>query len=110
MGRPKNLHPLPPLAPHPPRSYTAPSSPAKLTPIMIRLIFWIAVVFAAIWLWRKFNAPTRARRDEDKPASLTMVRCAQCGVHLPQDSALRRDSHWYCSQPHLEQGPSNGAR
>ncbi|AIS19522.1 PP0621 family protein [Pseudomonas rhizosphaerae] len=77
---------------------------------MIRLIFWIAIVFAAIWLWRKFKTPARARREDNKPASLTMVRCAQCGVHLPEDSALRRDSHWYCSQPHLEQGPGNGAR
>ena len=41
---------------------------------MIRLIFWIAIVFAAIWLWRRFKTPARAPREEHKPASLTMVR------------------------------------
>ena len=77
---------------------------------MIRLIFWIAIVFAAIWLWRRFNGSVRQQRRDDPPASLTMVRCAHCGVHLPQDSALRGDKLWYCSQPHLEQGPTAGAR
>lgn len=77
---------------------------------MIRLIFWIAIIFAAIWLWRKFKAPAQTGRPADRNASLTMVRCAQCGVHLPEDRALHRGSHWYCSQPHLEKGPGASER
>jgi uncharacterized protein len=34
-----------------------------------------------------------------------MVRCAHCGVHLPQDRALSSRQEWYCTQAHLEQGP-----
>ncbi|SFW84256.1 hypothetical protein EDB98_12047 [Pseudomonas fluorescens] len=39
-----------------------------------------------------------------------MVRCAQCGVHLPRDRALALEQQWYCSQAHLEQGPGNRER
>ena len=72
---------------------------------MIRLLFWIALIAAAFWLWRKFKISqqpdTRTRLDDP----LRMVRCAHCGVHLPNDRALQLGNDWYCSQPHLEQGP-----
>lgn len=73
---------------------------------MIRLIFWIAIVFAALWLWRKIkpSAPQQAPKAGDQ--TLLMVRCAHCGVHLPQDRALNRDQQWYCSPAHLQQGPA----
>ena len=80
---------------------------------MLRLLFWIVVIFAAIWLWRKFKAPAasnqshRAPREQDEPP---MVRCAHCGVHLPRDRALSVQQQWYCSQAHLEQGPGTRDR
>ncbi|KIP89332.1 PP0621 family protein [Pseudomonas fluorescens] len=77
---------------------------------MLRLLFWIALIFAAIWLWRKFKAPassTRSPREQDAPP---MVRCAHCGVHLPRDRALGNQQQWYCSQAHLEQGPGTSGR
>jgi uncharacterized protein len=33
-----------------------------------------------------------------------MVRCAQCGVHVPRDKALAQGAQWFCSQAHLDQG------
>ncbi|WRH91761.1 PP0621 family protein [Pseudomonas fluorescens] len=80
---------------------------------MLRLLFWIVVIFAAIWLWRKFKAPAasnqshRAPREQDAPP---MVRCAHCGVHLPRDRALSVQQQWYCSQAHLEQGTGTSDR
>ncbi|MBC3272135.1 MULTISPECIES: PP0621 family protein [Pseudomonas] len=80
---------------------------------MLRLLFWIALIFAAIWLWRKFKAPAsaspsgRASREQD---AAPMVRCAHCGVHLPRDRALGNQPQWYCSQAHLEQGPGASDR
>jgi uncharacterized protein len=80
---------------------------------MLRLLFWIVVIFAAIWLWRKFKAPaasnqsSRTPREQDAPP---MVRCAHCGVHLPRDRALSVQQQWYCSQAHLEQGPGSSDR
>ena len=71
---------------------------------MVRLLFWIALIAAAFWLWRKFKASNAAKPDKSLEDPLKMVRCAHCGVHLPSDRALRRNSQWYCSQAHLEQG------
>lgn len=75
---------------------------------MVRLLFWIAVIFVAVWLWRKYKAlPQRSAENTSgrKPDTLNMVRCAHCGVHLPDNRALHRGQQWYCSQAHLEQGP-----
>ncbi|MBO3276753.1 PP0621 family protein [Pseudomonas schmalbachii] len=69
---------------------------------MIRLLFWIALFALAWWLWRKATrpAPQAPRRDE---TAEPMVRCAQCGVHVPRTQALQDDQRWYCSRAHLEQ-------
>lgn len=75
---------------------------------MLRILFWIALIAAAVWLWRKLKRASStpgSAREQDAPP---MVRCAHCGVHLPRDRALTLEQQWYCSQAHLEQGP--GAR
>ncbi|MCY1277754.1 hypothetical protein D9M68_148490 [compost metagenome] len=77
---------------------------------MGRLLFWIALIAVAIWLWRRFNRPARPAAKKPEPGATPMVRCAQCGVHVPQDHALPHDGHWYCSQLHLTQGPRHGDR
>ena len=80
---------------------------------MLRLLFWIVLIFAAVWLWRKFKAPAAANQSS-RPAreqdAAPMVRCAHCGVHLPRDRALSVQQQWYCSQAHLEQGPGSSDR
>ncbi|MGE8500099.1 MAG: PP0621 family protein [Pseudomonas sp.] len=76
---------------------------------LFRLLFWIAVIIAAFWLWRRFTRPARRpapKTDEAAP----MVRCAHCGVHLPREHALPLAERWYCTQTHLEQGPKPGER
>jgi uncharacterized protein len=78
---------------------------------MIRLLFWIAIVAIAVWAWRRFKSP-KARADTPPATGTTlpMVRCAQCGVHLPGDRALASGNQWYCSRAHLEQGPAQRDR
>ena len=76
---------------------------------LFRLLFWVTIIFAAIWIWRRFiSQPKRTRAAED--AAAPMVRCAHCGVHIPKAQALSQDQQWYCSQAHLEQGPHTGDR
>ncbi|HED17369.1 MAG TPA: hypothetical protein ENI64_11225 [Gammaproteobacteria bacterium] len=31
-----------------------------------------------------------------------MVRCEQCGVHLPRSDALQHTQQWFCSSKHLQ--------
>jgi uncharacterized protein len=73
---------------------------------MVRLLFWIALIAAAVWLWRKFKRPVSMQQRPSEPGATPMVRCAHCGVHLPQDRALSSRQDWYCTQAHLEQGPT----
>lgn len=76
---------------------------------MLRLIFWFALIAAAVWLWRRFKQPSSAQRPTDDSAAshdaAPMVRCACCGIHLPKAQALPAAELWYCSQQHLTQGP-----
>ncbi|MBD9653699.1 MULTISPECIES: PP0621 family protein [unclassified Pseudomonas] len=79
---------------------------------LFRLLIWIAIIFAAIWLWRRYVGATRQRQKAAPPADspAPMVRCAHCGVHTPQQHAVQLAQRWYCSQAHLEQGPKPGAQ
>ena len=70
--------------------------------MLFRLLFWIALIAAVVWLWRRANRPAAARPAQERDAT-PMVRCAQCGVHVPQDKALPHATQWYCSQAHLDQ-------
>ncbi|TNB96555.1 MULTISPECIES: PP0621 family protein [Pseudomonas] len=77
---------------------------------MLRLLFWIVLIFAAVWLWRKFKSPASSAQSPREQDAAPMVRCAHCGVHLPRDRALNLQQQWYCSQAHLEQGPGASDR
>jgi uncharacterized protein len=72
---------------------------------MLRLIFWLAVIAAGIWLWRRFKQPRPAPQPADSQDAPPMVRCACCGLHLPKTQALQGAGLWYCSQQHLARGP-----
>lgn len=72
---------------------------------MVRILFWIALIGAAVWLWRRFKAPQRRTQQAEQHAA-PMVRCAQCGVHVPRTAALPHQQSWYCSQAHLPSGHS----
>lgn len=73
-----------------------------------RLLIVIILLVAGFWLWRRLTR----RRDDGRPpqTTLPMVRCRQCGVHVPQDQALQADGKWYCSRAHLEQDNRSGGQ
>ena len=61
---------------------------------MGKLIFWLVVVFAAMFVLRLVNVAKRgadrrrgAPRDAAKPAA--MIRCVDCGVFLPSTDAVK---------------------
>jgi len=68
--------------------------------VALAFVFWVVVSFVQRLL-RKRAAEKRAA-----PPSADMVRCAHCGLHLPQAEAITRDGVYFCSKQHLEQhGP-----
>ena len=73
--------------------------------MLFRLLFILTLVGALIWFWRRSRRSNR-RPPQGDPSSESMVRCARCNVHLPQRLALHQQTHWYCCQAHLQQGPA----
>lgn len=74
---------------------------------LFRLLFWIILIAAAFWLWRRFMRKS-SKAKKATQTTLPMVRCAQCGVHVPRTQALQNQDRWYCSRAHLEQDNQPG--
>jgi len=75
---------------------------------LFRLLFWIILIAAAFWLWRRLTSSKPTTSDKPQQTTVMTVRCVQCGVHLPRDQALQSHDRWYCSQAHLEQDNKSG--
>ena len=65
------------------------------------LVILIVVVVLALMFGRRRGG--RPDRQYPRGEAEGMVRCAQCGIHLPRSEALLRDGRTYCSTAHLEQ-------
>lgn len=69
---------------------------------MGRLLFWmlLAMLVYALARNRLGSGARRARAGQKPPEA--MVRCATCGLNVPQSEALSRDGQWYCGKDHME--------
>lgn len=66
---------------------------------MSRLIFLIAIVAVIYLIIRSY------RKDvprQDKPVVDDMVRCAQCGVHLPKRESVQSGGLYFCCAEHRD--------
>lgn len=65
---------------------------------MSRLIFLFAVIAVVYWLLKSYlKQPPQNSAPE---TSEDMVRCSQCGVHLPKSEAILVGGEFYCSEAH----------
>ena len=55
-----------------------------------------AYVLWRFWFRRETDAPVPPSADSGE----SMVRCAQCGVYLPETDALAADGRHYCNEAH----------
>lgn len=76
----------------------------------MKFVLVIAVVLVAVWIWRnnrreehRDEAGTAARRPASPASPAPMVACGQCGMHLPQDEAVRGQRGVYCCHEHRRQ-------
>jgi uncharacterized protein len=72
----------------------------------MKLVFWIVVVLALMFGLRLLNAAKAKRRGNASgrgpatpPPAETMVRCARCGVYLPQKDAVPGAAGPTCGDP-----------
>jgi uncharacterized protein len=68
---------------------------------LLKYLLLVLGLFLAYWIFKAYRAtrrgdrvPTGARETED------MVRCAQCGVHLPRSESLMSGQAFYCTPEH----------
>lgn len=68
---------------------------------MLRTLVFLAAVGLAVVLIRKLLSTYKpAVKQQRKVASKDMVRCALCGLHVPEHEAVEHKGRRYCSQEH----------
>jgi uncharacterized protein len=68
-------------------------------------LFRYAIWFILGWLVfyfvkRLLNKPTRSTQRPRTPPIDQMVRCATCGLHVPQAEAVQSGQRFYCCKEH----------
>ena len=68
---------------------------------MGKVLLWIVIVFAVLFVLRLVNAQKAKRRQDAraKPATQTMVRCVHCGVFVPRADAKPGPAGLTCGEP-----------
>ena len=64
------------------------------------LILLGVVVWVIWWLRTKRNDTDKTQDPSGQQAPQTMVRCAHCDLHLPQNDAVQGSLGVYCSTAH----------
>ncbi len=72
---------------------------------MSRLLFLLAVVIVVYLLLKSYRKQP-PKQDVSAPPAEDMVRCAQCGVHLPRSESIMAGGNFYCSDAHRQQHTS----
>jgi len=68
----------------------------------MRILLFLLVVLVLLWLLRgglQRSRPTR-KPDADAARPQPMLRCAECGLHLPHDEALPGRGGVFCGAAH----------
>ena len=84
---------------------------------MARLVVGVILVVLAVWLLRRAlrAAEQRDGQEQARPQAPSasqgeLVRCVQCGVHLPRAEARMTGGRFYCSDEHARLGPADGKK
>lgn len=68
---------------------------------MSKLLLLLLVFVIAYWFIKTMKRNTAPRpRSAPRDAGEDMVRCAQCGVHLPRSESVMSRELFYCSVDH----------
>lgn len=72
---------------------------------MSKIILLVIVFAAAIWLVRGLRRRSDANSGDqteknESPNAEDMVRCAQCGIHLPRGESIMSGREYFCSPGH----------
>ncbi len=67
------------------------------------IVFAVIAVVYALWRSQRSTPPDKGAAPRSNTANpQDMVRCAHCGLHLPESEALRRGERSYCCRSHQD--------
>lgn len=73
---------------------------------MLRVLLLALVVGLLLWWWLRRPSARRAAPEAAPPPKAqgpeAMVRCAECGVHVPAGQALPGRGGHFCGAPHRQ--------
>lgn len=82
--------------------YSFPSFPLLEFEFMSRLIFFIAIGAVIYFLLRSYRKNSPPPPSSAPPLAEDMVRCAQCGVHLPKSESVQVQQLNFCCAAHRD--------
>jgi uncharacterized protein len=66
---------------------------------MSRLLLLIAIAAVVYLLLKSYRKPPPV---QGRPGAEDMVRCVQCGVHLPKSESILSGGNFFCSIEHRD--------
>lgn len=70
---------------------------------LIRLLAIAAIIWLCYRIYQNWlEAKSAAEKKHKKDTVENMVQCDKCGVHIPQQEALRSGDKFYCSEAHKQ--------
>ena len=76
---------------------------------MAKFLLLLAIgLLVGWWIAKRYRSRIGKRADAAPRANEDMVRCAQCGVHLPRSESLMTRGEYYCSAEHQRQHSEPG--
>lgn len=66
---------------------------------MSRLIFLVFAIGLIYWLVKKTFRQPDDKTSEPKPTE-EMVRCAECGIHIPKSESWSARGNYFCCEAH----------
>lgn len=69
---------------------------------MSRLIFFIAIAAVIYFLLKSYRKNPPPTTSSAPPLAEDMVRCAQCGVHLPKSESVQAQQLSFCCAAHRD--------
>lgn len=66
----------------------------------MKYLVLLGVIFAVIWWLKLSREPASPPSKSSSKQAQNMVACLHCGLHLPENDAVRTSHGVYCSEEH----------
>ncbi|VAW91762.1 hypothetical protein MNBD_GAMMA23-118 [hydrothermal vent metagenome] len=69
---------------------------------LIRLLVIVAIIWLAYRMYQNWLAKKNIahKQQTNKPDIENMVQCSKCGIHLPEQEALKQGIQFFCCEAH----------